>query len=218
MSITQNEKLEILKESMVAHQVLELKNIYKTLNVNSRMGAYRYLKQLDYIASYTHGGKYYALRESANFDQGGLWHCGDIGFSKHGTLVDTITHLVDKSDAGKTNDELTKQFKLRVQNTLLQLASEKKVNREKFNKVYLYISNDPERGKQQLRQRKAGVRKKPLSDWIVIEVLVETIRSFHKPLDAKIISSCLRKRGSSIKLPQVQQVFETYSLEKKTRD
>jgi len=200
---------------MAARQVLELKDIYKILNVNSRMGAYRYLKQLDYIASYTHGGKYYALREFANFDQDGLWHCGDIGFSKHGTLVDTITHLVDKSDAGKTNDELTKQFKLRVQNTLLQLANEKKVNRKKFDKVYLYISNDPEREKQQLRQRKAGVRRKPLSEWIVIEVLVETIRSFQKSMDAKVVSSRLRKRGSSIKPPQVQQVFETYSLEKK---
>lgn len=216
--MTQNKKLEILKESMTDRQVLELKDICKTLHVNTRMSAYRYLKQLDYIASYSHGGKYYALRETANFDQDGLWHCGDIGFSKHGTLIDTISHLVDKSDAGKTNDELTRQFKLRVQNTLLQLTNEKKIIREKFDKVYLYISNDPETGKQQLKQRKAGVKRKPLSDWIVIEVLIETIRAFHKSVDAKIVSSRLTKRGSSIKPAQVLQVFETYSLEKKTRD
>lgn len=217
-AMSQSKKLEALEALMAKNQILEIEEICKTLDVSSRMSAYRYLKQLDYIVSYSHGGMYYALRENANFNQDCLWHRGDIGFSKYGTLINTITYLVETSEAGKTNDELTSQFKLRVQNALLQLTNDNKISREKFDRIYLYISKDPAKGKQQLEKRQFKMFEKPISDWVVIEVLVEAIRSSHEFVNASTVSSRLRKRGSSITPNQVRQVFLIHSLEKKTRD
>ena len=49
------------------------------------MAVYRVLKDIAYQTSYTHGGRYYALKERMEFDQHGLWSARSVWFSTDGT-------------------------------------------------------------------------------------------------------------------------------------
>lgn len=51
--------------------------------------------------------------------------------------------------------------------------------------------------------------------WIVVEVLIETIRLLSGAPSIDKVMACLAKRGSSITREQVEQVFEEHNLEKK---
>ena len=53
------------------------------------MTVFRKLRQLSYLSSYSHRGKYYTLAEIARFDQLGLWSHHGALFSRHGTLLNT---------------------------------------------------------------------------------------------------------------------------------
>lgn len=216
--MSQKEKLEVLKTSMSKRRIVTIEQVRKILGVTSRMSVNRYFQQLDYLVSYSHGGKYYTLRKTAEFDQFGLWHLGDIGFSSHGTLLETIVHLVANSENGKTTEELTRQCRLRVQNALLQLVKEKKLSREKTGHIYRYHSERDSRKKRQQRKHIADLAQDSLPEWIVIDVLVEIIRRSKETVQAEEIASSLHKRGSSISFHQVEQVFKLYFLEKKTSD
>src|SRR5271156_818258 len=48
----------------------------------ANLTVFRKLKPLDYLTSYTHRGRYYALRESARFDDDGLWSHDAVWFSR----------------------------------------------------------------------------------------------------------------------------------------
>src|ERR1700674_1676612 len=66
---------------------------------------FRKLKPLDYLASYSHRGRYYTLREVARFDDQGLWSHADVWFSRFGTLVATAEALVQRVPRGCFADE-----------------------------------------------------------------------------------------------------------------
>jgi len=85
-----------------------MNQLFKALNTTSRATVFRYLKQLHHLTSYTHNGKYYTLPEIAQFDRDGFWYYGDVGFSRHGTLMNTLSHVITMSESGKTNFELEK--------------------------------------------------------------------------------------------------------------
>ncbi len=200
-------------------RVVDIDSLCSALGTTSRITVFRYLRQLQYLTSYTHSRTYYTLPGIAQFDQDGLWHCGDIGFSAHGTLLDTLAHFVEHSEAGKTNSELEKQFKIRVQNSLLKLLNINKIAREKLvGKTFFYVSTDPGKRKRQVNKRKEQGKKTPVSEWMVIEILVEVIRASSSLISIEAVAHRLRKRGSSITRDQVEQVFQEYGLEKKTLD
>lgn len=210
--------LEQLKKLFLKKRVLEIHDVIAAVNATSRMTAYRYLKKLDYISSYTHARQFYTLRDIPKFDSDGLWHFGEVGFSKHGTLLETVMHLVHHSKSGRTNADLEKQHRVYVQNVLLGLIRNKKIYREEKNGVYVYFSADPETGRNQRKNRNKTGGKNQLPVWIVIEVLVETVRSLTRVPNINEVMERLSKRGSSITLDQVRQVFEEHDLEKKTLD
>ena len=62
----------------------ELKAVLQTA---VRMTVYRVLKDIAYQTSYSHGGRYYALKELMEFDQHGWWSARSVWFSKHGRPV-----------------------------------------------------------------------------------------------------------------------------------
>jgi hypothetical protein len=95
--------LDVLKDLFIKEKVLNVRQVMNAVGATTRMTAYKYMKPLQYLTSYTHAGKYYTLKSIPEFDKDGLWHFGDIGFSKYGTLMETISHLVNNSISGKTN-------------------------------------------------------------------------------------------------------------------
>jgi hypothetical protein len=211
----ENTPLEQLKSLFLKEKVLEIHDVIHAVRATSRMTAYRYLKKLDYISSYTHARQFYTLRTIPEFDSDGLWHFGEVGFSKHGTLMETVFHLVNHSASGKTNSDLEKQHRVYVQNALLSLVKTEKIRREEQNGVYVYFSADPEIRRNQIKK---GRKKKQLPLWVVVEVLVETIRLLAGAPTIDEVMACLSKRGSSITREQVEQIFKEHNLEKKTLD
>lgn len=212
-------EIENIKKLFENKSILSMSELQAALGTESSRTVFRYLKKLNYITSYTHAGKYYSLPEVAQFDQNGLWQRGNIGFSKYGTLLDTLVHIINQSDAGQTHSELEEQFKIRVQNSLFTLVNTNKLGREKLiQKTYLYVSVDPETKKKQLSMRENQGERRHVSDWTSIEILVEIIRISSPSITPGIISNSLHKKGSSITREEVNQVFREYGLEKKTLD
>jgi len=196
-----------------------MNQLFKALNTTSRATAFRYLQQLHHLTSYTHNGKYYTLPEIAQFDRDGFWYYGDVGFSRHGTLMNTLSHVITMSESGKTNFELEKHFRTRVQNSLQNLLKANKIAAKVGPiKHHLYVNPDQAISDLQIKKRiKVGERKR-LPEWIVAEILIETVRSFPMPPQIEDVMKRLSKRGSLITKEQVKQVFEEMDLEKKTPD
>lgn len=213
-----NTPLEQLKALFLKKKVLEIHDVIQAVNATCRMTAYRYLKKLGYISSYTHARQFYTLEFIPEFNSDGLWHFGEVGFSKHGTLEETITHLINHSKSGKTNLDLEKQHRVYVQNALLSLVRTEKISREEQDGVYVYFSADREIGHNQIANRNRIGKQKPLPVWVIVEVLAETIRLLTGEPNIDEVMACLKKRGSSITYEQVEQVFKEYNLEKKTLD
>ena len=72
----------------------------------SRTTILRRLAEHGYYASYNHSGKFLTIPEVAHFDSQGIWTWRTARFSKHGTLKDTVAHLVQSSPEGMTHREL----------------------------------------------------------------------------------------------------------------
>lgn len=209
--------LEKIMKQFSKHKILKVNDLKVDFPGISERTFFRYLVALDYIASYTHAGRYYTLQSLANFDKNGLWKLEEAGFSKHGTLKSTTFYLIDCSVAGKTHAELEMQLGIRVHNTLLELVKSKMIHRERFQGAYLYLSRNEERLHKQLKQRYAEPEVLP-SGMMVIEILVCVIRASSSLLIPEVIFSKLQKQGSSVTLGQVRRVFQEYDLKKKTPD
>ncbi|MCK4422896.1 MAG: hypothetical protein KAV18_02350 [Candidatus Omnitrophica bacterium] len=203
-------------------RVIELSDLYETIQTTSRMTVFRRLRKFNYLSSYTHSGRYYTLYDIAQFSRDGLWHYKDIGFSRHGSLKKTITHLVNGSDTGLTHSELKQQLGVQVYNTLLELSDSKQINRERLKGYFLYTSIESKRAEKQIERRdilKAGGIEfgEQLPGWVIIEILAEVIRESGRELNVPEITSRLRKRGIGLTVNQINNVFEQYNL-KKTLD
>jgi len=215
--LSKADALEALRALFKKKRLLMLPDIYSLLGTTSRMSAFRRLRELNYLSSFSHVGRYYTLPAMAHFDPQGLWFYEGVGFSRFGTLKETVIHLVDQSVAGKTHEELEKQLHLRVHNTLLDLVRSDKIVRESFEDVFLYLSNRADRAQQQLVLRREGAgdsARNILPDETVIEVLAEVIRSNQIQIDQDAILLRLTQRGIKITALQLNQLCTRLGLKK----
>src|SRR4029453_14141877 len=95
-----------LRKHLLRHKIATLPELKDALGTSADLTVFRKLKLLDYLSSYTHRGRYYALRETAHFDEGVLWSHHAVLFSRYGTLVSTIVSFVTQSPRGWFADEL----------------------------------------------------------------------------------------------------------------
>jgi hypothetical protein len=135
-------------------KVSDLAEIKEALGTQSTMTAFRKLKQLCYLTSYSHRGKYYTIKDIAEFNNKGLWNFRSIRFSKYGTLMETSRGFVNISEIGYSARELEEELEVRVQETLFQLHKNEKIFREKMSGVYIYVSADPTIRERQLLLRR----------------------------------------------------------------
>lgn len=143
---------QYLKDKKVA----TLDDLKCELGTPVSMTVFRKLKELQYLSSCSHRGKYYTLESIANFDESGLWRIDRILFSKFGTLIDTVEYLVCESQAGYTSIELRTILSLETKEQLMQLWVETRLSRELFDGIYVYTSSNPTRRKMQQLSRKQG--------------------------------------------------------------
>ena len=128
------DSLKKLQKLFLKQPIVDMSALFKILQTKSRMSIFRRLKGIGYFSSFTHAGKYYTLTNTPQFDDKGLWFHQEIGFSQFGTLKATIIELVCGSSAGLTHLELSQLLRIKVYNSLLDLAKEGQIGRERIDK------------------------------------------------------------------------------------
>ena len=170
----------MLARGHVRHRLLELRTMIRNSNVGVESSAgvvcqtihrhhgpaqetvgtvadltvHRKLRELDYCASYSHRGRFYTLRELAEFDENGLWWIRSIGFSSRGTLVATAEGLVDASEAGYAVEELDAIARVGTKDVLPKLVREKRLRRTRIGNRNVYFSHKRSVRSQQIASRR----------------------------------------------------------------
>lgn len=204
-------------------RVVTMSDLCGVIGSWSRMTVFRRLREIEYVSSYTHAGRYYTLYDIARFDADGIWFYDNIGFSQNGSLKNTVTYLVDKGDAGRFYSGLERQLRVRVHNVLLDLVKSEQIKRIKYQGQYLYLSTDKARSRKQIDHRdklSMQARRIPvfISEPMIIEILAEVIRQSKRHPRAGQVASVLAMRGLPVAENDVMTVFDHYDIEKKIVD
>ena len=205
---------QALKKLFQKNTVADLSLLYKALDTGSRMSVFRRLQKIGYTSSYTHAGRYYTLVDTPDYDEGGLWFYGDIGYSEFGTLKNSILELIKNSQKGVTQNELQQKLRVRVQGALSDLFHKKLISREKNGGLFLYLHSEIERADDQIFRRRSSMGRLPsLPYQTIVEVLVEGIRGCHMTFSVEVIVDKLKNRGISVNHDQVKKLFKEYRIE-----
>ncbi len=175
----------------------------------------RRLKDWNVLSSYNKSGQYYTLPLIPEFNKQGLWKHEGAFFSKHGTLKNTISHLVQISKSGLSNSELEEILGVNPNSYLPQFKQLAGVRREKHRRQVVYFAADKELYKQQKQNRfppEPTALKLP-PDAITIIVLVELIK--HPGSTPEQLSEILRREGYKIDADTIDNLFEHHGLKKK---
>lgn len=147
---------QTLRKHLLRHKIATLAELKQALGTAADLTVFRKLKTLGYLSSYTHRGRYYALRETARFDDTGLWSHDAVWFSRFGTLVATIEAFVNQSPRGWFADELADTLHAEVQDPLHDLVRVGRLRRAEVTGRFLYASADSKRARDQLRTRQTA--------------------------------------------------------------
>jgi len=162
-------------------KVCTFEQLSQALGTQSRVTVFRKLAELPYLTSYSHRGKYYALKSSCQFDPAGLWSHQGIWFSAYGTLLDTCRQFVGHAPAGYSANELDSALHVQTRQTLLQLLNRRLIEREKIGGLLIYLALA-----QEERQRQVSTRAKAAQpgisgaseDVLAHQVRAATVRFF----------------------------------------
>jgi hypothetical protein len=144
---------EPLLRFLRSRKTATLPQLLDALGSTVPMTVFRKLKELSYLTSYSHRGRFYTLDRIARFDERGLWSHDSVWFSRCGTLVSTAEEFVNRSAAGYFVPELEEELHVAVQDPLLRLVREKRLSRHSVTGAYLYCSAEPATRERQLRKR-----------------------------------------------------------------
>src|SRR5215469_234423 len=147
---------QTLRKHLLRPKIATLPELKQDLGTTADLTVFRKLKTLDYLSSYTHRGRYYALRETARFDDSGLWSYDAVWFSRHGTLVATIEYFVNQSPHGWFADELADALHVEVQDPLHDLVRGGRLRRTEVAGRFLYTSADSRHSRDQVRARQTA--------------------------------------------------------------
>jgi hypothetical protein len=142
-----------LERLLGERRVCTFEQLAKALGTRSRMTVFRKLAELPYATSYSHRGKYYALRSSCRFDASGLWSHRGIWFSRDGTLLKTSQRFVEQAAAGYSAGELDNALHVATRQSLLQLVHRQLIERAKMGGAFIYFTLDQAQRHRQLSAR-----------------------------------------------------------------
>lgn len=168
---------QALRRHLLRHKIATLPELKSALGTSADLTVFRKLKLLDYLSSYTHRGRYYALREAARFDGAGLWSHDAVWFSRYGTLVATIETFVNQSPRGWFADELADMLHAEVQDPLHDLARAGRLRRSEVAGHFLYTSADGRQARDQLRTRQTAQSVPLLADASALQVSPDELKA-----------------------------------------
>lgn len=145
-----------LERFLLRQQVATLPDLMRALGTGTQLTVFRKLRELQYLSSYTHRGRFYTLPQIARFDAQGLWSYQDIWFSRHGTLLATAEALVRQSPRGYFAQELARLLHTEVQDPLRILVQRRLLRRSELGGLYLYTAPEPALHRQQILARRTA--------------------------------------------------------------
>jgi len=191
----------------------------------SHMTVNRALKKYGYYTSYNHNASYYVLLDLPAFNEQGLWAHGNVRFSRHGTLKQTIAVLVENAPAGLTVDELEECLDVKAANLASRLVHDGIVQREILpGRQAVYLASDAKVSSRQYQKRRELIQQQErgsaelpeeCSPTEVIEILRQMIIA--NDVSADKVARQLKNRGAHVTAGKVRRVIEHYSLKKKRR-
>src|SRR5580658_2111130 len=168
---------QALRKYLLRHKIATLPELKAALGNCAALTVFRKLKLLDYLSSYTHRSRYYALREAARFDEVGLWSHDAVWFSRYGTLVSTVESFVNQSPSGWFADELADVLHAEVQDPLHDLVRAERLRRSELVGRFLYTSADGRQARDQLRTRQTSQSVPLLADASVLQVSPDELKT-----------------------------------------
>ena len=168
---------QTLRKHLVRHKIATLAELKQVLGTTADLTVFRKLKSLDYLSSYTHRGRYYALRETARFDHAGLWAHDAVWFSRLGTLIATIQAFVNQSPRGWFADELANALHAEVQDPLHDLVRDGRLRRSELTGRFLYTSADGKQARAQLRARQTAQAAPLVTDASALRVSPDQLKA-----------------------------------------
>ena len=145
---------EDLTKLLRKRKVATIVQLKQALGTDVDMTVFRKLKQMDYLSSYSHRGKFYTLADIPSFDEHGLWSIRDLRFSRFGTLLNTAQSVVHNSEQGYFAEELRQLLHVEVKEALRTLVQQRRLAREKVSGRYWYCSSQANEKQQQRLTRR----------------------------------------------------------------
>ena len=152
-----------LRQFLRRDRIATLPQLKQVLGTDADITVFRKLKELSYHTSYSHRGQFYTLAEIADFDEKGLWTFDSVGFSRHGTLLNTAEAFVHQAPAGYFAGELEGLLHVPVKEPLLHLFRQDRISRLEVSQLYLYCASDKQQQRQQLLARQARLQQPGVS-------------------------------------------------------
>ena len=179
-----------LKRLLVKNKMATMVEMKAAMGTTVDATIFRKLRQLCYLRSYSQRGKYYTIPEIARFNEQGLWSCRGVHFSNQGSLLNTIEHHVNYSEAGYFEYELESLLDVVVRVAVLKLLNDNKIYRQKVAGRYLYCSSRMKKRKRQCSERKkqqaiADSALEPMSSEVLFQEGKTLVELFVSLLDEK---------------------------------
>jgi hypothetical protein len=146
----------VLRQHLRRHKIADLPELKRALGTKTDLTVFRKLKQLDYLASYTHRGRFYTLPEIAHFDDRGRWSHQGVWFSRHRTLLATVEMFVNQSPQGYYAQELADDLHAEVQQPLRHLIEQQRLARIEVAGQFLYTAIESILRRQQILARRSA--------------------------------------------------------------
>ncbi len=176
----------------------------------------RFLGETGYYSSFTHNGKWYTLQTIPHFDKDGIWFFDVIGFSRAGSLTNTLINLIVRSRAGMTAEQLGIKLRSRCHSVLVQLYRQHKIQRQKQGRSYIYLAMNPSTQALQLQALEGkSVSSPKLPAEIAVLILAEFIRHPDFSFE-ELAKATARQRRIVLGANQIEDLFAQHGLKKTT--
>jgi hypothetical protein len=196
-----------IKKLFSQKPVWTLEELAKELSY-SEISVRRFLKQTGYLRSYTHNGKKYTLSKIPKFNSHGIWRCDQTGFSKHGTLVKTIEHLINKSPAGLSASELAEHLHTPCQAVLSSQHKAGKLDRIKPGPQYIYLSTNSRKKQRQIESLQNSFNRENSSELTAQQAVFALVKFIQNPsVSFKTLADYLHTQHKEIVSAQSIEVF-----------
>ena len=168
---------QTLRTYLHRHTIADLAALKHALGTSADLTVFRKLKPLDYLASYTHRGRFYTLRTIARFDEDGLWAHEAVWFSRHGTLMATLEAWISQSPQGWFAAELADRLHVEVHDPLHDLVRQGRVRRAEIAGRFLYTTAEARRSKDQIRARRTADAVPLVADAAALHVSTDELKA-----------------------------------------